>query len=191
MKQSLGFAVDRHQSTLPTGGTGVFVTEGEVPSGSLVSLYPGTIYDPHNPILIQSLGNPFIFRCIDGTLIDGNDKGLSNYIYRSCSGRDRHGPYETSDCTWLTQYPINPLAVGQYVNNQSKKFPANVAYQELDLPSDFPFHLLKYIPNVHYTPVSQLVDPTVTRLRRVVILVSLRNIHLGEELFSSYFTVVH
>ena len=43
---------------------------------------PGTIYWPYEPILFQSIGNPFIFRCIDGILIDGNDKGLSKIIYR-------------------------------------------------------------------------------------------------------------
>ena len=26
----------------------------------------------------------------------------------------------TSDITWLTQHPLNPLGIGQYVNNQSK-----------------------------------------------------------------------
>ena len=46
------------------------------------SFFVGTIYWPHEPVLFQSIGNPFIFRCIDGMLIDGNDKGLSKLIYR-------------------------------------------------------------------------------------------------------------
>lgn len=29
---------------------------------------------------------------------------------------------------------------------------ANVAYQEFDIPEDFPFHLRQYIPNVFYRP---------------------------------------
>ncbi len=39
--------------------------------------------------------------------------------HRSCSGRDRLGPFPLSDCSWLTSDPVNPLAVGQYVNNCS------------------------------------------------------------------------
>ncbi|XP_048786451.1 SET domain-containing protein 9 isoform X2 [Lagopus muta] len=79
----------------------------------------GTVYRKHEPIFFQSLGNPFIFRCIDGILIDGNDKGLSRSVYRSCSWRDQLGPFQMSDVSWLTAAPQNPLAVGQYVNNCS------------------------------------------------------------------------
>ncbi|KAH0627955.1 hypothetical protein JD844_008555 [Phrynosoma platyrhinos] len=42
----------------------------------------GTVYEKYEPIFFQSIGNPFIFRCIDGVLIDGNDKGISKAIYR-------------------------------------------------------------------------------------------------------------
>ncbi|NXS07601.1 SETD9 protein, partial [Neodrepanis coruscans] len=79
---TLGFTVSRHQSSLVSAGTGVFVTKGFVPKGTVVSMYPGTVYRKHEPIFFQSLGNPFIFRCIDGILIDGNDKGLSRSVYR-------------------------------------------------------------------------------------------------------------
>ena len=37
---------------------------------------------PHEPLLLQSLGNPFIFRCVDGVMIDGNHRGLSRWIYK-------------------------------------------------------------------------------------------------------------
>ncbi|XP_069127293.1 SET domain-containing protein 9-like isoform X2 [Argopecten irradians] len=190
MKECVGFTTERKPSLIPGGGTGVFVTEGEVPQGTVVSMYPGTIYRPGEPVLLQSLANPFIFRCIDAVLLDGNDKNISKFIYKSCGQRDRHGPYLTCDLTWVTPNPVNPLAVGQYVNNQSKQFPANVAYQEFDIPLEFPFHLRKYIPNINYS--SSIQDGlTEQRLTRVVVLVSLRRIEQGEELFSSYFTVVH
>ena len=45
----------------------------------------GTVYQPYEPILFQSLANPFIFRCVDGVLIDGKDTGLSRMIYRYSS----------------------------------------------------------------------------------------------------------
>ena len=42
----------------------------------------GTVYLPHEPLFFQSLWNPFIFRCADGVMIDGNHRGLSKWIYK-------------------------------------------------------------------------------------------------------------
>ncbi|XP_034412249.1 SET domain-containing protein 9 isoform X2 [Cyclopterus lumpus] len=147
-------------------------------------MYPGTVYQAYEPILLQSIKNPFIFRCIDGVLIDGNDKGISKMVFKSCSGRDRMGPFVMSDTSWLTSSPQNPLAVGQYVNNCSDETPANVCYQEYDVPDNFPTQLCQYLPNVNYSHDTQ-------RPLRCVVLVSLRDITAGEELFSNYYTIVH
>ena len=38
-------------------GRGVLVVGGAVPRGALVALYPGTVYQPYQPILLQSIGN--------------------------------------------------------------------------------------------------------------------------------------
>lgn len=184
MLQSLGFCIDRKPSTLSFAGTGVFVTKGFVPKGATVAMYPGTVYRSYEPIFLQSIGNPFVFRCIDGVLIDGNDKGISKVVFKSCSGRDRIGPFMMSDTSWLTDSPLNPLAVGQYVNNCSNEWPANVCYQEYDVPDRFPIELRQYLPNVSY---SQDTPAPV----RCVVLVSLRDITAGEELFSNYYTIVH
>ena len=183
MLRCLGFCIDRQPSTLPSAGTGVFVTKGFVPGGATVAMYPGTVYQAHEPILLQSISNPFVFRCIDGVLVDGNDKGISRMVFRSCSGRDRLGPFMMSDTSWLTATPHNPLAVGQYVNNCSNERPANVCYQEYDVSDKFPIELYQYLPNVNYSQDSR-------RLLRCVVLVSLRDIAAGEELFSNYFTIV-
>lgn len=184
MLQTLGFCIDRKCSTLPSAGTGVFVTKGFVPKGATVAMYPGTVYQAHEPILLQSIRNPFVFRCIDGVLIDGNDKGISKIVFKSCSGRDRLGPFMMSDTSWLTATPQNPLAVGQYVNNCSNDWPANVCYQEYDVPDKFPIELRQFLPNVNYSLDTQ-------RPLRCVVLVSLRDITAGEELFSNYYTIVH
>ncbi|XP_044149534.1 LOW QUALITY PROTEIN: SET domain-containing protein 9 [Bufo gargarizans] len=183
MYKCLGFSIDRRLSSLDAAGTGVFVSKGLVPKGALVSMYPGAVYQCHEPIFFQSIGNPFIFRCLDGILIDGNDRGISKSVYRSCSGRDRLGPLEMCDCTWLDSAPRNPLAVGQYVNNCSNERAANVCYQEFDVPPSFPVELRQYIPNIRY---SYDVDGPL----RCVVLVALRDIRCGEELFSNYFTLV-
>ena len=42
------------------------------------------------------------------------------YFIRSCVGRERVGETYTSDLTWMSLYPTNPLNVGQYVNNHTK-----------------------------------------------------------------------
>ncbi|KAG7227132.1 hypothetical protein INR49_013930 [Caranx melampygus] len=183
MLQALGFCIDRQPSSLPFAGTGVFVTKGFVPKGATVALYPGTVYQAYEPILIQSIRNPFVFRCIDGVLIDGNDKGISKMVFKSCSGRDRIGPFMMSDTSWLTDTPQNPLAVGQYVNNCSNEFPANVCYQEYDVPDKFPIQFHQFIPNVNYSRDTH-------RPLRCVVLVSLRDITAGEELFSNYYTIL-
>uniref|UniRef100_A0A3P9HJH4 SET domain containing 9 n=1 Tax=Oryzias latipes TaxID=8090 RepID=A0A3P9HJH4_ORYLA len=184
MFQTLGFCIDRRPSTLPFAGTGVFVVNGVIPKGTVVAMYPGTVYQPYDPILFQSIRNPFIFRCIDGVLIDGNDKGMSKMVFKSCSGRDRLGPLVTSDTSWLTASPRNPLAVGQYVNNCSNTKPANVCYQEYDVPDTFPIELWQFLPNVNFSQDAR-------RPLRCVVLVSFRDIAEGEELFSNYYTIVH
>ena len=43
--------------------------------GDLIAIYPGTYYSPGEPLFWASLGNPFIFRCADGLLLDGNCRG--------------------------------------------------------------------------------------------------------------------
>uniref|UniRef100_A0A8C2SNE9 SET domain containing 9 n=1 Tax=Coturnix japonica TaxID=93934 RepID=A0A8C2SNE9_COTJA len=182
--RTMGFSVTRDRSSLRSAGTGVFVREGFVPKGAVVAMYPGTVYRKHEPIFFQSLGNPFIFRCIDGILIDGNDKGLSRSVYRSCSWRDQLGPFQMSDVSWLTAAPQNPLAVGQYVNNCSYEKAANVCYQEFDVPRHFPVELKQYLPNIVY---SHEIDSHL----RCVVLVTLRDIQQGEELFSNYYTIIN
>ena len=94
----------------------------------------------------------------------------------------------TCDMSWLTPSPYNLLAIGQYVNNGTREFPANVAYQELDIPSSFPLQYLHFIPNVNYSFKTYKSEELHVR---VVVLVALRDIVQSEELFSSYFTVVH
>ncbi|XP_053304016.1 SET domain-containing protein 9 [Spea bombifrons] len=180
---NLGFCVVRRPSSLNAAGTGVFVSRGLVREGAVVSMYPGTVYQKYEPIFFQSIGNPFIFRCLDGILIDGNDKGISKSVYRSCSRRDQLGPLKLCDTSWLTASLYNPLAVGQYINNCSNECAANVCYQEFDVPQCFPVELRQYIPNINYSHNSE-------GLLRCVVLVAIRDIDCGEELFSNYFTLV-
>ena len=96
------------------------------------------------------------------------------------------------DSTWLTSHHKNPLSLGQIVNNESSRYPANVRYQELDIPGTFPIHLMKYIPNIRYKPLTEQQNITKEEfiITRVVMLIAVRDIKCNEELFSSYFTEV-
>ncbi len=104
------------------------------------------------------------------------------------------GPYKPCDTSWLNNCEKNPLAIGQFVNNQTSQKPANVIYQELDIPSSFPLHLRSYLPNVYYQ--NQMLQDSseyeaVDKIIRVVVLMSLGCIEQGEELLSAYYTEVH
>ncbi|XP_038026920.2 SET domain-containing protein 9 isoform X2 [Anas platyrhynchos] len=179
--QALGFGLARRHSSLPAAGTGVFLSRGGARRGAVVAMYPG---DRETRGLLAGEGTSVETRCIDGVLIDGNDKGLSRAVYRSCSRRDQLGPFQMSDVSWLTAAPQNPLAVGQYVNNCSYEKAANVCYQEFDVPSCFPVELKQYLPNIVYS--HDIQSPL-----RCVVLVTLRDIKQGEELFSNYYTVIN
>ena len=70
------------------------------------------------------------------------------------------------------------------VNNETSVRQANVRYQELEVPPDFPLLLRKYLPNINYQP-GQTGLPL-----RLVMLQAVCDIREGQELLSSYFTVV-
>ena len=103
------------------------------------------------------------------------------------------GAFESCDTSWLTETQKNPLAIGQYVNNQTSSMPANVVYQEVDIPISFPLYIRKYLPNICYRNKfieEQEIYLEDEVLMRVVILRSLTEINANEELFSAYFTEV-
>ncbi|CAO3588071.1 unnamed protein product [Absidia cylindrospora] len=165
---------------LSNAGTGVFL-KGSCKLGQVVCLYPGTVYLPSEPLLFASLANQYILKCYDGTYIDGKLAGLSGYIHRSLYHRENWpGATQISDMTWMTDLPRNPLAIGQIVNNGTKNHPANVYYQEIDLPMDFPRDLRQWIPNIYWCNMDPFTNST-----RVVALVALRDIE-NEEVLSTY-----
>lgn len=191
MEEVQGFSVVRAASHV--GGTGVVVqgkAEARVQRGQVVALYPGLLYLPFQPIFLQSVGNSFVFRCIDGVHVDGNDRRMSRAAFRSCVGRDRVGHLTLADTSWLTPHPVNPLNVGQYVNNRTAGRPSNVAYQEVTVrPGEVALEDRHLLPNLWYSPPADV--PVADLPLRLVALVATRDVAPGEELFSDYFTVVH
>jgi len=48
----------------------------------VIFYFAGLIYEPGEPVLFQSIHNQFVLRCKDGVLVDGNDRGISKFLYR-------------------------------------------------------------------------------------------------------------
>ena len=128
-----------------------------------------------------------IFRCCDGVMIDGKSKGLSRILFKSVHGRDRINGYKPMcDISWLNEdyaFHVNPLNIGQIVNNQGLDNKANVIYEELEIHSETFVNVLSALPNINY-------DAQFNQTLKLVPLVALRDILPDEELFSSYFTIV-
>ena len=95
---------------------------------------------------------------MDGANIDGRCGGLSRLVFSSLHGRDRLGAATPlCDVSWTDDdaRPVNPLSVGQIVNNgDNKGFSSNVTYHELDVQADFPPLLRQFLPNVQYESVA-------------------------------------
>lgn len=173
------------ESSIKGAGLGVYLASCDLPKGMVAALYPGTVYLPYESIFFQSVSNQYIFKCSDGMHIDGNNRGLSKMVYRSCEGRDRLSPQPVADLSWIESLdPVVCINVGQFVNNRSRSKLANVCYQEFDFPVDFDRHLRKYIPNVFYKGGNLHLG------MRTVVLVTTRDLLQGEELLSTYYTVI-
>jgi hypothetical protein len=123
--------------------------------------------------------------------IDGKPSGLSRSVFTSVHARDRvDGAYPLCDVSWIdTSANVNPLNVGHIVNNAACSTEANVTYHEVDLrPKEFDPRLRLFLPNARY---NTLEDGGEERMRlRLVPIIALRDVEAGEELFSSYFSMV-
>ena len=216
-----GFDLEIKMSAMPGAGKGVFIKQGRILRGQVVALYPGTIYMPYQPILLPSFKNPYIFRCSDGVFIDGNYKGISAVLYRSIHGRDRIGSQiPICDISWLhllsiindenctnningrninLNMVVNPLNIGQIVNNCNPKIPghlANLAYQEINIKfgeskndTFKDFTVLGLIPNAYYK--NEDFDTQENLVVKAIVLVAIKDVQHGEELLTTYFTLVN
>ena len=158
------------QSLIPGAGLGLFIN-GKVSEGDSICIYPGTVYQPFEPIWLASINNHYILSCFDGVLIDAKPAQLSRIIYKSVRNRVRFG-----DLNWLSQEV--PFALGHYANNGGVDT-ANARYQELILPPASP------TCNLH---VDTEHDPNYDEIRTVV-LVATRDLH-NEEVLVSYHEMI-
>ncbi|KAH7058388.1 hypothetical protein BKA57DRAFT_449161 [Linnemannia elongata] len=115
----LGFYLSIRPSQIPNSGLGVFLHRHRhypistststntptIPTGTIVALYPGTLYRPGEAIFFNSLQNRYILKCEDGIFVDGKPTGLSGSIFRSVNGRDNFpGCVPTADTTWIVNW---------------------------------------------------------------------------------------
>ena len=78
LQNSWNFQLDIKSSNIKDGGRGVFVKKGKIKKGQTTTLYPGLVYKPYHPVLLASISNSYIFRCSDGSMLDGKTKGDYN-----------------------------------------------------------------------------------------------------------------
>ena len=113
--------------------------------------------------------------------------GISGLIYKSVHGRERLNGYQpTCDISWLHEdfeYTVNPLNIGQIVNNSDKIHKANVMYEELTIETEDYIKVLQLLPNINY-------DSGFAQQLKLEPLIAIKDINEGEELFSTYFSIV-
>jgi hypothetical protein len=169
-----------------THAQGVFLDSGQITdAGQLVAIYPGTIYRRHfDPLLLPSIRNTFLLSRKDDLIVDGRDRGLSRSIYLSC-----HARYPLYDKTWLLKDIFkhkNPLTLGHYINHFPVNGLPNVTYYEFDFSfNENQDDLYRFVPNVRYSDI----DDNDEKGMPSAVLISLRPIKQGEELFSCYLNV--
>ncbi|PAA92892.1 hypothetical protein BOX15_Mlig012570g1, partial [Macrostomum lignano] len=198
LSRLFGYRLGLGPSSLPGGaGLGVFLVEGRAGPGSLLGLYPGTIYCQGDPALIVSIGNQFILRRADGILVDAGDSWLGRSVFRSCAGRDRLIGWEPAGSAWLSArrvrpatMPNNALATGHIVNNETgEDRPANVRYRELAWPvpaGHEGVRMLASLPCAFYSAEACRRWTVGAGLVPLVALVACRDVKAGEELLSAY-----
>lgn len=195
----LGWHLFIAPSKLHNAGYGLFLNSklSCIPAGTLLCIYPGTIYSSWDPIFFQSINNSYIIRLSDGSFIDGKNTGLSKSIYISTRYKNQIShDFNICDDKWL--YMQHPFGLGQIINNGKSP---NVVYHELnlvvskDIKDDpntlvIPFKdnkILGLLPNVRYSGTWQDINVPM----RLIVLVSIRDIQPREELYSAYMTRIH
>ncbi|KAJ3274253.1 SET domain-containing protein 9 [Terramyces sp. JEL0728] len=146
-------------STLPNAGLGLFIKPvKDIPSGTVVALYPGLIYDQMDPIFFASINNRYIIRRKNGQFIDGKHCGLSAYMYKSSWNREWTWYRVKYDRSWMVLREPGPVAswnVGQLINNGNEY--NNVVYNEFVIEENWKKEWREYIPNVPYTPETSAI----------------------------------
>lgn len=79
--QSGYFSLTKCVSVVPSAGQGLFL-KGKAAPGTVLTMYPGTIYLPGDPQTIPSFRNSYFLRLSNGSSIDGLSFSLSRSFQR-------------------------------------------------------------------------------------------------------------
>jgi len=200
LKEKNGWCVVKKPSSFPNAGYGAFL-DGKAGVHEVLSIYPGAVYNPGDPIFFPSFRNPYVIRRSDGVSIDGKYFSLSKYIYSSLAAKQGPG---LCDASWLQissdswEHKMrSPLSQGQLINhylplldnmdttiNNRAHFAPNVMYCEFEFPMSFPEHLRYLIPHCNYEG-ALVPEDNRGHLIKSIAMISLREI-CDEELFSDY-----
>eukprot|EP00123_Amoebidium_parasiticum_P021488 comp6827_c1_seq1/m.2573 comp6827_c1_seq1/g.2573 ORF comp6827_c1_seq1/g.2573 comp6827_c1_seq1/m.2573 type:complete len:310 (-) comp6827_c1_seq1:237-1166(-) len=179
------FVLERRQSSIPGAGEGVFLRGSAIP-GTVVCLYPGTVYTPldykhmaNYPNIDKD--NDYLMARWDSVVIDGKNPDLAipppkeNSVEFMLAPRNKKQSRQTN-----TQHPY---ALGHLVNHPTPPERPNVSSLPYDYPGFVPEALRPYIPNRYFKKPNILYDNK--SVVRGLVLVASTHIE-NEELFLNY-----
>jgi hypothetical protein len=178
-----GFDLQVRKSMIdhPESGYGVF-HEGEEPvlPGTILALYPGTVYFPDN--LTQEIihENEYMISRYDDTVIDGRSWARKNEI----ATRDSIQLELVGIKTASLERFRNPFGIGNYINHPAPGQEPNVMSYSYDFPAEFPEDLKPFIPNEYHKAPSGLLKRS-NVVMHSVLLIAKRKIQ-NEEILLNY-----
>jgi hypothetical protein len=171
-----GFAPYVKESNIRGAGMGLFI-KGAAKSGSVLAIYPGTVYGPGDSLFLSSIRNHYILKCFDGYAIDAKPTGLSKFMFLSHYKRLNYDPsYKIGTKDWIKDHNLS-VGLGHYINDGYDLGMDNARYQELWLPPNFNGTLFNLHSNMIWHPAT---DET-----RCVCIIATRNIE-NEEILVRY-----
>jgi hypothetical protein len=164
----------------PESGYGVF-TKGDILPGTVVALYPGTVYFANNLTSQVVENNEYMISRYDDVVIDGRSWDRKQEVATRQSLQLEHVLMKTKN---LNRFR-NPYAIGQYINHPPPGVLPNLMSYSYDFPIEFPSDLESYIPYEYSSPPSFLFKRAET-IMHSILLITTRKINLDEELFLNY-----
>ncbi|GLD91639.1 hypothetical protein PINS_up000172 [Pythium insidiosum] len=165
LRELLGFSLTVEPSSVPNAGEGVKLN-GHLSIGSVVALFPGTVYLPEHfkkPHYLKEISNNVYARArFDSIIIDAKNESST---------------------------PRNPLAVAHKINHPPAELGPNVMPFAFDFPPEEPFESPEYqrmIPNSFVEMPSRLAMFGKRALVHGLVFITTAEINDGEELFLNY-----
>jgi len=178
-----GFHLQVRKSRIdhPESGYGVFVARGEILPGTVVAMYPGTVYF-HNDLKADVIEhNEYMISRYDDAVVDGRSWDRKNEIATRESLQLQHIQIHTKN---LNKFR-NPFGIGQYINHPAPGDAPNVMAYSYDFPTEFPEHLQSYIPNEYFKPPTGINKRSGTIMHSMLLIASKR-IQEQEEVLLNY-----